>query len=249
MESLRKAFDVLEVFLAHDGEASLSEIADATKLNISTIHGILSYMRERGYISHKDKRGKYTLGYKCLEYGDVILKNMPISDIAMPHMKELNQITHETVSLVMFFDNIAVVLVRVESNHDLRVSGLSERLVPLHCTGLGKVLLAYKPEEYWEQYLSDKAMTAHTPYTITSLDELKKQLREVKLKGYGMDNQETGLGIINIAAPVRSRNGEVIAALGILGPTVRINKANMKEMISSVITSANKISRDLGYRG
>jgi len=248
MESLRKTLNILEVFLTNGGAVSLSEIAEATQLNIGTIHGIVSYLRERGYLIQTEKRGKYSLGYKFLDYGDMIMINNPINEIALPFMKKLNQLTRETVNLAIIFKNTSVVIGRVESSHDLRVVGKSEREAQLYCTGLGKVLLAYKSEEYWERYSSKVSFKPYTSYTITKYDQLKKELINIRNNGYGIDNQETGLGIINIAAPIRDSNEEVVASTGILGPTVRINESNLQELIKAVKKCASEISSALGSK-
>lgn len=248
MESLKKAFDILEIFLTHEGELGLSEIARISDLNISTVHGLISFLRKKDYIIQKGKRGKYTLGYKFLEFGDAIIRNLPISDLALPYMKELNGLTDETVTLAILHKNIAMIIYWVESSHGLRVAGMAEREAPLHGTGVGKVLLAYQTEDYFFNYSANSTLKSFTSNTITDPVYLKEHLQEIKNQGYAIDNQETELGVINIAAPVRDRSGKVVAAIGILGPSIRITDSKIGELVIAVKGCTAEISRALGYK-
>jgi DNA-binding IclR family transcriptional regulator len=248
MESLRKAFDVLEVFLAQGGELGLSDIANITKLNISTVHGIMAFLRKREYVIQKGKRGKYSLGYKFLEFSDAISKSLPMGEMASPYMKELNGLTHETITLAVLNEYTALIIDRVESPHGLRVSGKAEHEAPLYCTGVGKVLLAYQSEESWREYFSQTDLVPSTSNTIMDFDRLREHLLEIRQQGYGIDNQEFELGVVNIAAPIRDRNGKAVAAVGILGPTVRITDAKIGELVIAVKGCASEISRAIGYR-
>lgn len=169
MKSLKKALDLLQVLLTQEGELSLSDMAKAAGLNVSTVHQIVSYLRKRGYVVQDGRRGKYSLGYKFLEFSDVIIRNFSIGNLALPYMKELNKLTNEYVTLAVLYENTAAVISRVESNYDLRVTGKTEREVPLYCTGMGKVLLAYRPEDDWDRYFSNVTLCLLPP--IQSLNQ------------------------------------------------------------------------------
>jgi len=248
MESIKKAFNILEIFLTHEGELGLSDIAKITGLNISTVHGLISFLRKNNYIIQKGKRGKYALGYKFLEFGDAIVRNLPIGDIAFPYMKELNGLTDETITLAIPYENVAMIVHWVESTRGLRVAGQGQREASLHCTGIGKVILAFKPEEEWQQYYIENKLKPWTENTIVDFNKLNNELQIIKRQGYAIDNQETELGVINIAAPVRDRSRKVVAAVGILGPTIRITDAKIGELVIAVKGCTAEISRALGYK-
>src|SRR4030067_2361947 len=123
MKTIRKALDILEVFLNGEEQISISELAEITGQNVSTIHGILHELAERGYIRQRQKRGKYSLGLKFLSFSETINKMMAIEEIFHPYMVELSKETNETVNIAINKDNYAVNIGVVHSSHNLRVIG------------------------------------------------------------------------------------------------------------------------------
>jgi IclR family KDG regulon transcriptional repressor len=117
---------------------------------------------------------------------------------------------------------------------------------PIHCTAVGKVLLAYQSDERIENFLSP-GLKAYTQNTILSKDKLLEELRKIRRQGYALDNEELEISLFCIASPLRNHLGEVIAAVSISGPKVRLGKGRTKELIQVMVKTGNEISAALGY--
>jgi len=249
MGTTEKLFDILEVFLNQQGEFGLVELANLSRLNISTAYRIASVLVKRGYLSQARKRGKYSIGVKFLEFGVIAKRTIKIADLSIPFLEKLNKVTDESVNLAILDSNEVVYIERVESSHALRIFTQVGNRVPLHSTGVGKVLLAHMTEEEMERFFNSNCLISYTDNTITDLSRLKKQLSVIKRKGVAMDNEEMELGVKCVASPVRDWNGNVVAAISISGPSARLTSKRMEELRPLIKSCALEISRAMGYKG
>jgi DNA-binding IclR family transcriptional regulator len=139
-------------------------------------------------------------------------------------------------------------LERLQTPHPIgfmrsRIGGI----VPAYCTGLGKTLLAFKPESTVDAWLSTQTLKAMTPHTITSVRQLMKDLRAIRARGYGLDEQEHESGVRCIAAPISNHAGEVVAAISVAGPADRMPyPLEGSEMAIALVETARAISVELG---
>jgi IclR family transcriptional regulator, KDG regulon repressor len=247
MDAINKAFEILEVFLKNEDELSITDISDLTKISSSTAHRITSILVERGYIEQKRKRGKYSLSsQKLVDILGIIRRRLKIRIIALPYLNELSQIVDETVEMALRSGQIAFNLEAVNTNHILNLLPESNTF-NLYSTGVGKIFLAYMSERDLQDYLSKVQLVSRTPYTITRIDDLKKELNKIKRNGIAFDNEEHELGLRMVAAPVMDWEGNVVAAIGVLGYSRRISKQRMTELAPTVKEYAAKISQALGY--
>jgi len=120
---------------------------------------------------------------------------------------------------------------------------------PLHCTALGKLLLAYLTEEERRKILEQKALPPLTENTITDKRELEKELNKVREQGFALDREENEKNVCCVAAPIRNHQGRVIAALSISSPTFRIDKKIQDNLKEALLMTSEKISQRLGYNG
>jgi IclR family KDG regulon transcriptional repressor len=242
-----KTLEVLEAFLKErETEIGISNLANLTGLKISTVHRIATILVSKGYLKQLGKRGKYTLGLKFLEFNNAIKRNLRIRDIARPVMERLRIITGESANLAISGQDNVVYIEHVDSNQTLRTFTQVGNRAPLYCTGVGKIFLANMKEEQ-RALLAEKSFTRYTDNTITDLKELEKELYNVRKEDIAMDNGEMEIGVRCIAAPIRSADGEVIAALSISGPYTRLNNNRIEELKPLVRNHALEISRILGY--
>jgi IclR family acetate operon transcriptional repressor len=249
MKSLNKALDILEVFVdLGGGEIRLSELAQLTGLNKATVSRIVSALVKRGYMSQVERRGKYILGAKFLNFGAVIKQKNRIKDIAMPHLVKLNQLVEESVALFSLDREKAVFIEEVHSKYILRLPPDTTAMPPLYCTAIGKILLASKAARELERYLHNTDIKAYTPNTITDLNRLKSQLMTVAKEGVAYDDEELYPGFRSVAAGIRDAEERLVAGVGVQGPSVRFTRAIMKEIAPDVKHCAMAISIDLGYR-
>ena len=249
MDAINKAFEILEVFLKTDDELSISDVSELTRISSSTAHRITSILVKRGYINQKRKRGKYSLSpQKLVELLGIIRKRLNIRTVALPYLNELSQTVDETVEMALRSGNIAFNLEAVNINHILNMRPESNTF-NLYSTGVGKIFLAYMSEKALQEYLSKVNLKSRTPYTITKAEELKKDLNRIRRSGVAFDNEEHELGMRMVAAPVLDWEGNIVAAIGVLGYSRRISKQRMTTLAPTVKQYALKISQALGYEG
>jgi DNA-binding IclR family transcriptional regulator len=117
----------------------------------------------------------------------------------------------------------------------------------LYCTGVGKVFLAYMPEKELHTYLNGLSIRPRTEHTVKNVQELKRHIDKVRREGVAFDDEEYELGVRMVAAPVRDWDGNVIAAVGLLGPSVRITRKKLDEYAPAVKDCVDKISREMGF--
>jgi len=248
MKSLDKALDILELFLEADEDISLSDLARMSGLDKSTVNRITTAFVRRGYLKQQGKRGKYSLGAKFLDYSGIVKKRIRIRDLAIPHMTKLAASANESVILATLDGQQAVHSETVHANHPLRIVPDEGTKVPLYCTGVGKILLAYMAEQGIDSYIESNELKRFTSNTITDPNQLRTHLVTIAKEGIAYDDEENYVGVRNVAAPVRDREGKVVASVGVLGPTVRLTRTRMLEVVPDVKECALKISRELGFK-
>lgn len=249
MKTVQKVLSLFEVFLKHPGEIGIVELANLSRLNVSTAHRIASALIKAGYLNQHQKREKYSLSPKLLEFSIIIKREVKIGDVAYPFLVELNKAVNESANLSILDRNEAVNIVHVESSHDLRITIQVGARIPLHCTAAGKVLLAHMPEKELAKFLKSKGLLYHTENTTIDVDRLKEELFIIKRDGIAIDNEEYELGVKCVGAPVRNNNGDVVAAVSISEPSARLNSSRLQELKSLVVTCGLEISRAMGYGG
>jgi DNA-binding IclR family transcriptional regulator len=144
-------------------------------------------------------------------------------------------------------DHYSVLYVyEMESRHAIRMAAAVGARAPLHCTAVGKVLLAYQPAEYVKQVIA-RGLKAHTAKSVTRREALLEVLAEVAEREHAIDDEESEDGLRAVAAPVRNHTGNVIAALGVAAPVQRMTKRDMQTCVPSVIATAAAVSARLGY--
>ncbi|OGO22772.1 MAG: hypothetical protein A2144_10515 [Chloroflexi bacterium RBG_16_50_9] len=248
MKAIEKAFEILEVFLKHKSEIGIAELSNLTGLNVSTVHRIASTLIKKGYLRQTRKMGKYSLGLKILEYSEIIRSNHHIREVARPFLEKLCRSVNESANLVIWDGYQVIRAEMIQSNHSLQVFPTST-LLPPHCTGAGKAILAHLPKQELERFLRSNSLDSYTPNTITDPDELRKHLIAVKREGVAFDEEEKELGVRNVAAVIKDSDGNVVAAIGIVGPTIRLTRQKIREFIPIIKSHALEISQALGYEG
>lgn len=244
---LNKAFSVLDVLLKHKFPMSMTEISEELGFYPSTIHRILDTLKYGGYVEQDTVTQKYQLGLKLLELGMAKLNQIDLVKEAKPCLKELAKKCDETVHLAILEDNNVLYLAKEESTQTIRMISYVGKRAPLHCTALGKILLAFLPLDKREELLDKIELTKLTENTITSKERLKEELNKIAQEGFAFDREENEKDVRCIAAPVRNYQGKVIAAVSISGPSYRINEGNQNHLKVELINTCKKISARLGF--
>ena len=249
VQSLERAIMLLEELARHQDGCGITYLSSLTGLHKSTVHRILNTLAVKGYIEKNAETEKYSLGMKFLYLSSAILDQMDIRKIAKPLLEELCSKTGEVVHLSIMDDGEAVYIDKVENPHkSIRMYSQIGKRVPLHCTGVGKILIAWLPDKDVEAILEKHGMEPFTPYTITDIEKMKEHLKMIRKMGYAFDEMEHEEGIRCVAAPIYDIKGKVIASVSVSGPVLHVTKERMPELIKEVIKTAEEISYHLGYR-
>ena len=245
---INKTFSILEILLQHGSAMNMTEISEKLGLYPSTIHRILDALKYWGYVEQDPNTQKYQLGLKLLELGMSRYHQMDLVKEATPYLKELVNQCNETVHLGVLEEGEVLYLAKEESSQTIRMISYVGKRAPLHCTALGKVLLAHLSAEEREKILGEKVLPRLTENTITDKGELKKELSKVKKQGFALDREENEKDVYCIAVPIRNYQGKVIAAISISSPIFRINKDVQNNLKEALLKISKKISKRLGCK-
>lgn len=248
VQSVERAFDILEALAAAKGELGILDLSERVHLHPSTVHRLLMTLLQRGYVRQSDQTGRYSLGARLLQLGRVIHDHSTIRAEAHPFLERLVQASGETTNLSILDHDEAVYIDQVESPHLVRMFAQIGRRVPLHSTGCGKVLLAYLEPAERSRIIREKGLPAYTRNTITNPKELERALAEIRRYGYAVDDEETDEGVRCVAGPVRDHTGKVIAAISISGPITRVTKEKIPHLGKLVAEACSELSVMLGYK-
>ena len=249
MNVLIKTFIILNLFLKEKHELSLSDINKLSGLKKPTISRIVSILKDYGYLVQKEKRGKYSLGYKYFDFTGIIKGRMKIRDISAPYLNELSEALNESVILGIWDGRKAVITEAFHTNQRIRVIPDEGSSIELHCSAIGKIILANMKEKDFNEYYYGKSLNIHTERTINSIEALKKHLVTVKKEGFAVDDEEYIPNARSIAAGIKNSEGVVIGAIGLIGPSIRFTYHKIQEYKLPLQSCAMKISRDMGYTG
>ncbi len=247
VRSLNRMLDILEYVSDSARPASLSDITGKTGLPKSTACRMVSTLEERGYVSRDRNSGKYRPGLKVLTIAGSMLNSLDIVQTAHPFLQELSRITSETVHLLACEGNSAVYVDKIEYPNTIRLDSRVGKRVPLYCTAAGKTLLAHMDGGKIKEYLGKIELKDFTKNTITDPPLIMEELARIRKKGFSVDNIEYEDNVRCVAAPVRNRPGDVIAAISISGPTIRVKQKDVPFLAEKIMESSGKISESLGY--
>ncbi len=240
MTSLEKLLCVLELFKDSPEELSLSQMAERTGLNKSTINRIASLLVKKGYMQQIEKGGNYSLGTIFLDYSGTLKKRINIRDIVIPFLTRLKQKVGESCSLMVWDGKEATLTDTVHSDSVLRAVPDEGSKIALHATSAGKLFLASLPEAGIDIYLNS-GIKQFTSDTIIEPGILKKQLKNIQEKGYSIDMNERTMGISSIAAGVFNNEGKISGAICIIGPSIRLTRTKLTGIAPEIIKYAAEI--------
>ena len=241
IQSVESAFAILESFQqSDDGERSVKEISEALGLNKSTAFGLINTLTDLGYLQQNEKNQKYYLGLKLLNFSNIIKVQNRIIRIVHPYLEQVSRKYGETAHCAVKRNDAVVYVDKVESTGSITINTHIGTQNYMHCSGVGKCILAYLPAEEQERILSGPLVTK-TFNTITNSEQLREEIRKVREQGYATDNEEDSLGLSCVAIPVFSAPGKVVCAISISGMTPRIQLALKGNLLQDLKMAADSI--------
>jgi DNA-binding IclR family transcriptional regulator len=217
-------------------------------LHVSTVHRLLVNLVRHGFVEEDPISGGYQLSYRVLRMGLRVLDRLDFRRAAQPLLRDLNLRTKETVHLAILQEGQAISIEKFGSPQPV---GLDARLggaMPLHCTGVGKTLLAYQSDELLNQIAQAPGLARMTSHTITALPQLRRELERIREQGYALDQEEAVDGLRCVAGPVFNHAGQIVAAFSVAGPATRMTAARIPEIAQMVRETSQQISYRLGFR-
>lgn len=247
IQSVSHALDILEEFRGDVDELGVTELSNRLKLHKNNVFRLLATLECRGYIEQNRSTEKYRLGLKSLELGQTFLRQMGLLRQARLVLKEIVDACNETAYVSVIRDGFVVYLDAVESNQTVRVVSKVGHRLPIYCTAVGKAQIAFEREDDIERFLP-KEMSRYTENTITEKKKLLEHLREVRNKGYAVDNEEYDSGVKCVGVPIRDYTRRVVGSLSISGPAYRLTSQRIDQEIAPLLLKAGgELSTKLGY--
>ena len=251
VQTIERTSLILDILGRSPQGLSIGELSEKTGLPKGTTHRLLTSLAYFDHVRQDSKTKNYHLGFKLVELGNLLLSHLDYRTEAHPYLVELAERTKETVHMVILDRSEVLYVDKVDAGQHaggLRMASMLGSRIPTHCSAVGKVMLAFLPEEKVAEIVSDKGLPRRTENTITDLEELKTHLQHIREQGYALDDEENEKGIKCIGAPIWDQGGQIIAAISISVPGIRIRTDTLLTTYKDqVVETAMKISNKLGY--
>jgi IclR family transcriptional regulator, acetate operon repressor len=242
--AIDRGADLLVRVLESEEPMAVTELASAAGLPKSTASRLLSALERRGLVEQDGDRGRLRPGPAILRVAERGMLERNVVEMARPALSALAEVSGETVNLGVPGAAGVEHLLQAEGRHFLGAGQWVGRTVDFHCSANGKVFLAFGRAL---APAGASALTAFAPATITDPAVLRTELERVRRDGFATAADELETGLAAIAAPVRGASGEVVAALSITGPTVRMTDARIKDLCQALVEESDRLSARLGY--
>ncbi|MBB3260302.1 IclR family pca regulon transcriptional regulator [Paraburkholderia bannensis] len=241
VQSFARGLSVIRAFNAEHPEQTLTDVAAATGLTRAGARRILLTLQTLGYVEAEGRL--FRLTPKILDLGFAYLTSMPFWNLAEPVMEALSAEVHESCSAAVLDRTEIVYVLRVPTHKIMTINLSIGSRLPAYCTSMGRVLLSALDEDALDATLGASPLYAHTPRTVTDKEELKKIIAQVREQGWAIVDQELEGGLISISAPIRNRQGRVIAAMNISGNAQRTSAKQMvKTFLQPLQQAAQRVS-------
>jgi len=240
---ISKVVALLDAFGPETPELSLADLARLTGLPVSTTYRLASELVEWGGLERADRAG-YRVGMRLWELGSLAPRGGNLREVALPFMQDLYQATRENVHLAVRDGLAALYVDTISGRESVRVRSRRGGRLPLHATGVGKVLLAHAPPEVLLAVLNGD-MRRYTAYTVVAPGHLRRALAEVRRTGVAYAREEMTLGSLSVAAPIVGPDQVVVAALAVV---LDRGRGDLRRLAPAVRTAALSASRALQER-
>ncbi len=247
IQSLKKAAAILELFTADEKYFGISDIARMLKLPKPTVQSLVRTLEEIGYLEKDASSSKYMLGPLLFQLGMKYMTNMDIAVLARSWLDRLSAQFRESANAGMLIGGKVMIVTCSEPDNRYMVFPQVGSVIPLHASGIGKILMAYMESAKRELILSTYSFPKLTDRTIGSMKDFLAEIEKVKEQGIAFDFQESMFGLSCISGPVFNNRNQCIAALSVSGNSFNIEKKR-DEIISAVSHVCSQMSSQLGFR-
>lgn len=243
--NLQNACKVLKLLQTKTDGLSITAIAEKLDLPRTSVLRIITTLHEENFLLKEEKR--YRLGPSLIPLGTAALDSVDLRKTAQPILRELAKATEETSHLAIESDRNCLLLEVCQSPNPIRIGAPAGTLTDMHCSGTGKIFIAYNHLHELESFLDSLDLKQRTSKTLTTVPQFREESSIIKEQGFAMDDEEYIQGVRCLAAPVKNNKGEIIAAIGITATTSRFTRRKIPMVAVKVIQAADKLSAMLGY--
>jgi IclR family KDG regulon transcriptional repressor len=240
-----KGLTLLEALARAEKACGVTELANILQLTKSNVHRLLQGLVHQGFARKVGDTGRYELTIKLWELGSSVFARLDVRHVSQPFMETLSRETSETVHLAVLDGIDVLYIAKIEGPQPLRSYTAVGGRAPAQCVAVGKAQLPWSSAETIQRV--KQALHAHSSKSIITAEELDRELMRARVAGYAVNTGEWRELVCGVAAPIRDRSGEVIAAVAVSGPVERLSPGRMQALGPSVAAVANQISALLGY--
>lgn len=246
VQTVNKALSVLELFKPDVEWLGVREISRTLAMNSATVHNILRTLSHSGFVEQDESTKKYRLGLKVVQLAGAKLAQMDLVSYSTDHMKNLKELSNETITLSILHENKLLYLAKLESSEPVRVASHVGGSAPLHCSANGKAILAFLPNH--ASVLPSRLQT-FTAKTVTDMTQLDIELEAIRRQGYAIDVGGYLEDVNAVGAPIFAGTRGVVASIAVIGPATRMDEVKLQMSATHVRDAAARISRALGWNG
>ncbi|MFZ5634400.1 MAG: IclR family transcriptional regulator [Bacillota bacterium] len=247
VQSLERAFSLLEAFAPANNELGISELSRKIDLPRPTVSRLVATLEKQGYLRQNKETKKYSLGLKLLHLGAVVQAGLYLKDIAGPVLLRLRDQLRETVYIDVVDGDDRVCIDSLPGLNAVRTIVEVGQRSPLYAGADSRMLLSSLSDEEFEAYLKRTRLASYTPNTITDPDQLRRVVSEIRRLGYSYSVSEFHPGSACVSAPIRDGSGKIVAAVSVSFPELKTQPEHVEMYKEAVMEAAREISSLLGY--
>ncbi|WP_413250279.1 IclR family transcriptional regulator [Sinomonas flava] len=237
-----KALLLLTLLGDYPDGASLSEVARKAGFPPSTAHRLATALVRDGYASVDEASRRYSLGLQTFSLASRVAHRHGFAGSALPVLRRLADRTAESALMSVIDGHHQLYVHHVQGSHSVSVSGEPGRRGPLHCTSMGKVLVAFATEPARAELVEHLELTAFTPHTLVDRQRFRDEIDEVSRQGYAVADEEHEAGIRAIGVPVRNADGVTVAALSVAAPAYRVSRERLLDYLPALNEAAQELT-------
>jgi len=244
-QTVQKAMNLLEALVRSTQPRRLTELSRELGLTKPNVYRLLSTLTILGYVKKDPTTSLYSPTLKLWEMGSMLVRDVDLQSVSGPRLRKLCEETRESVQLAVWDNGYVVYVDKVDSPQPLKaITSIGSR-VPATVVSTGKALIAWMPPQALDAAMDH--VKRYTPLTMTRRKDVERDLEETRERGYAVNRGEFRVGVCGIAAPVRDRNGSVVASIAVWGSEKNILGARRDELAAMTVSAARDISREMGF--